>query len=361
MWTTSQSVRRVDPRNAARRIAQVLFLLAWLRAGGAAAQSPTPLDLVWSAPPGCSSADDLRARVRKLIGEREVTGTSLRAEATVTRSGQGSLHLRLIVRVGDLVGERNLDGKSCQDLAGSAAIALALLLRSDAPLSDERSSAAVMPSQNEQRAADGRASEGSSVAVVVPAASPPLERASAELAPSPSTARRIQGLVRAPIGLFGYGPLRRPSFGLALAVGVAVARWSVEGEGRLWWPSEATSARQAERYGARIDRYTAGVRTCRALAGTRLELAPCLALSVEHIAARGTGAHISEREARATWLAAGLAAHARLHVLRWLRLVGGLELQLQTARPTLVIEGVGQIAKLLPVTFTVSFGPEWIL
>ena len=96
----------------------------------AVAQAPEALQLEWSAPPGCPSGDAVRARVRQLIRHTEAAdGSVVHAEGTITRRASGELHLHLLVRERELVGERHIESRSCRDLAASAAVALALLMR----------------------------------------------------------------------------------------------------------------------------------------------------------------------------------------------------------------------------------------
>jgi hypothetical protein len=93
---------------------------------------------------------------------------------------------------------------------------------------------------------------------------------------------------------------------------------------------------------------------------SRVELAPCATLSIEHLSARGQGTHISAHTTQTTWVAAGLGAQARVHVASWLNLLLGVEGEIETARPRLFLDGVGEVATLLPVAASMSLGSEWI-
>src|SRR5213078_3096462 len=124
---------RADRRWCGQSASMIAALVALLAPTRALAQSSEPpLDLHWDAPAGCPSERYVRDRIRKLAGSARSTDAPVRAEATVTRSDDGQFHLDLAVHVGDLVGARKIDGRSCEDLAGAAAVALALLLRSSA-------------------------------------------------------------------------------------------------------------------------------------------------------------------------------------------------------------------------------------
>ena len=125
---TSRSVPRADRRRYGGSATILGALVASFAPARALAQSSEPLELHWEAPAGCPSERHVQDRIRKLSGSSRATDAPVRAEATVTRSDDGKLHLELVVHAGDLVGARNIDGSSCEDLAGAAAVAFALLL-----------------------------------------------------------------------------------------------------------------------------------------------------------------------------------------------------------------------------------------
>jgi hypothetical protein len=84
-------------------------------------------------------------------------------------------------------------------------------------------------------------------------------------------------------------------------------------------------------------------------------------LSLEHISARGTGEGIIPLSKQATWLSVGAGAQGRLYLANWFDVLLGVDAQIETARPLISIEGVGNLGQLGPAAFTVTMGPEWIL
>ena len=84
-------------------------------------------------------------------------------------------------------------------------------------------------------------------------------------------------------------------------------------------------------------------------------------LSLEHISARGTGADITSRSEQTTWLAVGAGAQGRLYLATWFSLVLGVDALIETARPVIAIDGVGDLARSGPAALTITLGPEWIL
>ena len=163
-----------------------------------------------------------------------------------------------------------------------------------------------------------------------------------------------------PVGTLAIGPLREPSLGVSVAGGVALERWRFLAKGTYWLPQHASTTSELQEYGADIDRATAALLACRAVVQGRFELAPCAIVSLEHLWARGTGTHIAAHSPNATWLAAGLGAHGRLHLAAWLSLVLAVDGQIESSSPRLTLGGVGSVERLLPVAASVSLGSEWI-
>jgi hypothetical protein len=304
------------------------------------------VQLSWHAPAGCPGVEDVRARIRELAGDATATDTPLRAEATVVRSSIGRWQLKLIVHADELVGVRELDANACEDLAAATAVNLALLLGATPP-----PMAAVAPAP--AIAPDARVTSAPPPRPAL-AARPP---ASAE----PDDPRRsLHALLQLPLLAASIGPLPRPSWGAALAAGIQLQQWRVFVAGGAWLRQQLTAA-SASDTGAHVDRIELGVRACYAFSFARFELAPCAALSLQHIWARGEGGRVSARTAQASWLGPALGAQARLALTDWFGLVAQLDAQLQTARPRIAIDGVGRVGQLGPAAFTFWVGSEWIL
>jgi hypothetical protein len=116
----------------------------WLLAGvliAMHARADEPLELEWTAPPGCPTQDDVLAEVRRIVGSGEVR-RKVHATANVsTENGRWSLALKT-----EDGGERTLEGHTCKAVASAAALVLALTLQTDpAPLPSVTASASVLP------------------------------------------------------------------------------------------------------------------------------------------------------------------------------------------------------------------------
>jgi len=328
-----------------------LAVLAW--PASAWAKDTNPIELTWRAPEGCPSSEAVLARVRQIAGPSRSGALPLKAEATVTEDSDHQLVLKLVLRAGNLVGTRNLKGRSCADLVGAVAVALALLLSPDEPLdqhalgeppADEPPSS---DAANEVRPAETK--------TTTPAEPPPADTDSSATAP-----RGWRALLTLPIGALSVGPQRHSLLGVGLATGVSFDRFRIYAEGKLWQSRNATLADE-EDAGASLKQFTVTLRGCRNVGWQRFELSPCLLVSLQHLAARGIGPHIAPKAPEATWVAAGLGLRARVVVAPWLGLFAGIDGEIQTARPRVTLQDVGSVERLSQLGTTLAVGSEWIL
>ena len=344
----------------------LLAMSGLLASGTALAQPAAGLTLRWEAPAGCPQQGELRERIRKLTGVTSATATILQAEGTITQTDNRRFHLRLVMRSGNLVGERNLDATSCENLSGAAAVSLALLLRSPEPLDESDldgqppaaatatvAPASSKPAETSLPAASVKASPSD------PARSDSVEVEIATPRPEIASERNWRFLAQAPLAALSFGSLPEPSWGLAFAGGVSLESWRFLLGGTAW-RRQSVQAAQSPAYGADVDRLTGTLKACRALRRSVFEVAPCLGLSLEHVSARGTGPDITARSEQATWLSVGAGAQGRLYLASWFSVVLGAEAQIQTARPLISIAGVGDLTQLGAAAFAVTLGPEWI-
>src|SRR5450755_3617852 len=204
------------------------MLLAWsgLAPRKARAQQVAGLTIRWDAPARCPQQSDVSERVRKLSGSPTSVQGALQADGTITQADDGRFHLRLLLRSGGLVGERNIDSRSCADLTRAAAVAIALLLHSDEPLSEG------MLGDEHPAAGSREGAEPASGPEVPPADHPPPEKPPlSELpkeTPRPEPARpdvvpeparhRVHARLQAPLAALSVGPFPRPDWGVSFGV-----------------------------------------------------------------------------------------------------------------------------------------------
>jgi hypothetical protein len=79
------------------------------------------------------------------------------------------------------------------------------------------------------------------------------------------------------------------------------------------------------------------------------------------VSARGFGDNVSSEKNGALWVAPGVGGVAHWYVLDSLALFTSVTGYVELSRPRLVIEGLGEIARLSPVAGGATFGVEWIL
>ncbi len=363
---TSRSVLLADRRVYGRCAPILGALIAFLAPARALAQYSEPFALHWEAPAGCPSERYVQDRTRKLAGSARSTNAPVRAEATVTQGDDGRFHLALVVHAGDLVEARNIDGRSCKDLAGATAVTLALLLGGSAPqdtLAGPSASDAPSPGSSETKdSTTAEASRGNGQRTSEPSPTHAVESAvpDRESRGERAETRRLHGLLQAPLGVFALGPLPEPSFGLAAAAGVSFERLRVLVEGGVWHSQHLTASDEPGT-GADVQRVAAGLEGCWAFSSERFEVAPCLTFGLEHLRARGSGDHVAPRTGSITWPAAGVGVRARWRFLSRVGLFGAMSAEVEGSRPRLAVDGVGTLAQMWPGSLTVTLGLEWIL
>ena len=359
-----------------RLVSPLIFLLGLCSPVLASAEPRDSVELEWTAPAECPPVDTVRARLRKLAGNRKPSSQPLRAEVTITRNEDGGLHLRLLVRSGSVAGERNMDGKSCTALAGAAAVTLVLLLQATEPLteSDLAGSSTTANTGTTTASAAGDATRDTTTNATDDATTrkhPALRTADPHAASDPQHAssrvrddqlrseRRWHVLLQFPQIDVGFGPLHEPSLGLAAAGGASIDRWRFLAKGSWWLPQRASASNADQPYGAEIKRVSASLLACRALLRSWFELSPCASLAVQHLSARGTGAHVGGRNGTATWFALGFGGQGRAHIAPWLNLFIGVDAQLQMSQPQLSVDEIGPVERLLPAALVTTLGSEW--
>jgi len=358
----------------------------------AKAESKAPIELKWNALESCPSADTVLARVHKIAGTTRPTPNTLRAEATITQPSDGLFRLRLEIRYGDLAAVRDIEGKSCKDLAGAAAVALALLLSSEEPLTQSDLSGASAARTTTGATTTGATTTGATTTGQTtagaeqsgeqqpqPASPDPAAKATVTGKPPPAPPPNVAAtsprswrlLLVAPVGALGVGPLPELSLGLGAALGVSFDRWQFLVEGKLWASQRETIINAAE-HELEFNRFTVGARGCRGLLGPTFELAPCLLTSVHHLSVQGGGDNLAPNTDTVTWAAVGLGAQARLLVSPWFAFIAGIDGEVQLSRPEVSITVPAQgitpfptlvptvVERFAPVAATITIGSQWI-
>jgi hypothetical protein len=333
------------------RSAYALALLFSVLPRSAAAQalpSELPIELTWRAPVECPQRDAVLARARALLGTKAPTASFVRAEGEIQATGDG-FELELAIDEGR-AGERKVWARQCDELGSAAAIALVLLLTSNA--------------SEGQRSGDGSQSQDPAQA---PAATPPPAQQAKQpppaqvdesRPPSDSGPRTWHLLAAAPQLAIGFGPLPKPTIGLGVGVGVEGNGWSLRLLGQ-WYAPQAVEAPVPD-YGANVKRATAGLWGCWDLRHGAWGLSPCAQFAVVHLRATGYGPFLRPATQAETSAAVGVGAIGRVQVLPWLALMVGVGAQIELSRPIILLRTVGTVRQLAPMSGILQLGPEWI-
>lgn len=238
----------------------MLRSLVALALHGGPVHAPPPLELRWSAPPGCPDEAGVRSSVRALLG-RELTSVdadAIAVDGEIVRRDRG-WSLRLTITSASGSRTRELPGESCQDLSGVAALLIAI---------------AIDPTM-ESIDAPPPAAEPTPPPAREPVASPPV------VAPQPRRKPMIGGAFGVH-GVLGYGALPRIDGALGPDAALRIGAARIELAGSFWWPSP-TRARDASLRLWHVD-----VRGCWAPSvARRVELPLCGGLQLGAMIGRG--------------------------------------------------------------------------
>lgn len=339
------------------------------------AQARTDFDLNWTVPSSCPGEASLRAEVAKLAPRATVRDRRLRIDGTVRSSARG-FELDLVLRDGEFAGRRRFASESCAEVVGAAAVTIALLLSSgsvDASAGASEGSQ-VSGAEDAGAAGDGSRSQPAPSTVVVPAST----EAAAEPRPPAATPerdaradgtsgaaleaavdRRWRLVLAAPSFGFGFGLLPDASVGLGGGLGVEFEGWRLLVSAFRDFDSSVHRANGSNQ-GADLARGALRLSACRWFGSDRWRIAPCATCALTRLVAHGVGAGVDAERADATWVALGPGWVGAVGLSDWLRLAASGGLELQAARPVLVIEGLGEIAQIGALELFAQVGAEWI-
>lgn len=313
------------------------------------------LELRWDAPPNCPQREEVFERIRRLAGPALDQTERLSVEGSIVPAN-GRYRLTLVVRTGSEERNRVIASDSCADLAGAAAITVALLLGVDASALEEGADGAPLA---------GAAGADASKQGATDASKKPSEPAKPPVVepPPPATddTAHWSALLRAPIAALDIGPLPRPAYGIGLGVGARYGTWRFVLSGRAWLEQSVNASDPNANFGAELQRLTGELVACRGFRSYDFEIAPCLGLALEHLKAEGFGESVTPASQRAIWLAPGAGVVGHYYAMESLAFFLGVTGYVELSRPRIVVEGLGEVAQLSPVALSFTIGAEWIL
>lgn len=354
-----------------RRLAAVCGLAAAALPSRALAEEP--LRLEWESPAECPQQAAVRDALRGVVGEDVWRRrTELAARGRIERNGD-RYRLTLSVREGESVKERKIESDSCDDLGGAAAVTLGLLMKRGRNPSDTsadartKSSASPADSDGAGDATDaaGDATDATRAAAEAKGrSSTESSRQGASdrepLAGATARGRRVRWVLRVPVASLELARLPHPSFGFGGGVGVRYAAWQFVAVGRYLLP-QTLWAEQFPDIGTRVSRFAVELWSCHGWRNGAFEVAPCVTVGVEHLTARGVGPpNVTPSSQRSTSALLGGAAALHYHFSDFSAVFLGGGMGVATARPSLSMNGLGEIGHVGPVQVSVGIGSEWI-
>jgi hypothetical protein len=310
--------------------------------------------LTWNGPPGCPSTDNVQARVDALLGG-EASASSVadvRASGQVERTDSG-FRLLLSMGVGSSPSSRIIEARTCDELAGAAAIAIALLARStiggaSASSSSDGTAASSTP-------ADERAKPP-------PPPNPQPHQDPADSPQEPPDKTQSAGahfVLDAPIAAVGWGLLPSTGLGLGAALGIRWKALRATARGELWQPQ----THEVSGFSARYTLQSARAEVCFVQAIHGVELGPCAGAAVQRLAGAGTGSEIFSAKSRTlAWVAGvgGLFASLPTPGFTHLRFFAEATVLVSPVRPRFVIDQLGPVHEPALAAPQLDLGCEWI-
>jgi hypothetical protein len=359
-WTRAATRLAIRTRAAlARRLGWTASALALLVSTGAGAAQPTAhLSLTWEAPADCPTRDAIHARVDALLGGNSSASNvaDVQALGQIERVGSG-FRLKLSLTTGDRPTFKELDASTCDELAGAAAIAIALLARSGAPGADA-TGAAGSP-------ANSRSATNSAAPTEATAAKPEPPAKTAATGPRESSddgagrTDRLNFLVDAPLGVVGWGSLPSLGLGVGAAVGVRWKALRVVAGGELWRTQTLERSGFSMRFGLQSGRAEA----CLTQDVSGVEVGQCVGLALERLSGRGVSSQtFSARSATLSWVSGsgGIMAAVPVPGFSTLRLLGQATVRVPMRRPRFVIDQLGPVHQPSIAAPKLDFGCGWI-
>jgi hypothetical protein len=293
-------------------------LVGVLAAAPARALEPG-VDVAWAAPGDCPTSADLQGRVTTRIRG----AAAVRARGRVEHDG-ATWRLALAIETADTQGERTLEAASCESLASSAAVVIAMAI---APPRDEPAPVVAAPASSP---------------------SPPDRPAAPQRRPTPRF--HVRGDVVADAGMM---PSLAAGGGLSLGVWAA-RRLSVEASTSVFASQDGTVAGSTR--GASFTLVSGGVRACWALT-EGIEVAPCAGVVVERLGASGFGALRVSDASSVTWGPEALLTLA-VPLVGPVHLRGGVGVDVPISRQSFVINAAGTVHRPAAVVPRGWLGPE---
>jgi hypothetical protein len=339
-----------------------MLLALFARASAAQADDAgLPLDLTWSAPDGCATADEIRTELGRIARVRPGrTVPRLLARGRIDRAGD-SLRLTLRTEQNGHAGERTLVAKECRSLEREVTLVLAVAFgegveivessepapATEAPLA-ENAGTETKPGTSDATAPTSSSTPSTPPAPITPPKPPeplpakPVEPSRATETPSrtsPETAFHAAGFAG---GGVVFRELPSPAAFVVVGGDFGTRRFWIEPRA-LWLPHVADTLGRGVR--ARYDGFGGALSGCAALPPFAWAFSACLGAEGTALRGRSTGASESGESFAPLWgAAATLAWQWPARGVVALRLEATLHVALD--EPQFVVEGLGEVYRV---------------
>jgi hypothetical protein len=330
------------------------------------------LDLKWNAPPACPGRAEVLERIERLAGSTIDQTGGLSLDGAIEQVG-GKYRLTLLVRSGSDVRKRVIESEKCADLAGAAAITVALLLGVDMSTIEQGTDVAQAGTSGAGGSGAGTSGAGGSKDNATAGQKEDAQTSEQNRAtqakpapprkpePSRESSSRAAVVLRVPMAAADLGPLPRPALGVGLGTGMRVDSWRFIVAGRVSLKQSIDAPDSNGAFGADLTRMMGELAVCYGFRVDAFEVAPCAGVALEYLKAQGFGDEVSPSSQRAIWPAPSAGGVAHWYALDSLALFVGVNGYVEVSRPRIVVEGLGEVAQLAPAAVGVTFGVEWIL
>jgi len=307
------------------------------------------LALSWSAPAGCPSGEQVKARA--LEGTAKASKVdALAADAKVESSAADRWHVTLTTKRGGVTSDaRRLEARSCAALADATAVILAMaMIPPGASNEPTAAAAATAPASAGASASDPAAAPEAAPATA--AATAPETAAEPAAAPAPATDPDSvsSSLPSSPHALALGGGLTSDASTLPSAAvgGAAFFAWTpgrarVEAAASFFASQSKTTGISSA--GAALSLFVIGARGCYAIVKTSaIELSPCGGVDFSFVGASGFGA-AANYDASARWASATAGLLVRVPVTSYFAVRAQVDGNVPFSRPTFVVDGEGDV------------------
>jgi len=286
----------------------------------------------WIAADECPSVEHIRSSVAALVGfdAWAPSGASLFIEAHSSRKSDGLWHGSVKTRLGEKTGERKFVAESCQAVADSTALLIALIIDPEAIM-------AHMDSGDGQRETEAPKTP---LKPLPPTPTNPRP-APAPVEPRPRSEREF-GFRIGPSLLADLGTLPKPGLGFGLETALVWSTFAAKLGAVTWLSQHATVPNTAPTSGGDFSLNSAYLAGCPLVNWSSVALGACAKLNLDAMRAVGVGNDIHPTSASLLRLSAGLGGVLDLRLTRHFSVTLDAEGLLPLTHPTFVLRNVSE-------------------